>query len=132
MAKSSTKKATTAARPVDLVDSKKRWEKETLAPVLSKNPESKKDFSTISGIPIDRIYTPLDTPDFDYEKKLGYPGVYPFTRGVHPTMYRGKIWTMRQFAGFGTAEESNRRYKYLLTHGETGLSDVRLPDTLWL
>jgi methylmalonyl-CoA mutase N-terminal domain/subunit len=71
---------------------------------------------------VERLYTPLDIADFDYEHDLGFPGQYPFTRGVHPTMYRGRLWTMRMFAGFGTAEETNARYKYLLEHGEMGLS----------
>jgi len=79
-------------------------------------------FATISGIPVERVYTPQDAAHLDYLEKLGFPGEYPFTRGVHHTGYRGRLWTMRMFSGFGTAEESNRRYKYLLAHGETGLS----------
>ncbi len=79
-------------------------------------------FVTTSGRPIERLYSPADLPDFDYERDLGDPGVYPFTRGVHPTGYRGKPWTIRMFAGFGSAEETNARYRYLLEHGETGLS----------
>ena len=78
-------------------------------------------FSTISGLENDPLYTP-DTVEIDYEAELGYPGVYPFTRGVYPSMYRGRLWTMRQFAGFGTAEETNERFRYLLDHGQTGLS----------
>lgn len=84
--------------------------------------ERKKVFSTQSGITIDRLYTPEDTEDIDYDDKLGYPGEYPFTRGIQPTMYRGRFWTMRQYAGFGTAEETNKRFKYLLRQGQTGLS----------
>jgi methylmalonyl-CoA mutase N-terminal domain/subunit len=80
------------------------------------------DFETISGEPIEPLYTPEDVADVDYERDLGYPGEYPFTRGVYPTMYRGRLWTMRQFAGFGTAEQTNARYKYLLEHGQGGLS----------
>jgi methylmalonyl-CoA mutase N-terminal domain/subunit len=80
------------------------------------------DFETISGEPIEPLYTPDDIADVQYEKDLGYPGEYPFTRGVYPTMYRGRLWTMRQFAGFGTAEQTNARYKYLLEHGQGGLS----------
>jgi methylmalonyl-CoA mutase N-terminal domain/subunit len=80
------------------------------------------DFETISGEPIEPLYTPEDVADVDYERDLGYPGQYPFTRGVYPTMYRGRLWTMRQFAGFGTAEQTNARYKYLLEHGQGGLS----------
>lgn len=84
--------------------------------------ERKKVFTTQSGIALDRLYTPEDTRDIDYDEKIGYPGEYPFTRGVQPTMYRGRLWTMRQYAGFGTAEETNKRFKYLLEQGQTGLS----------
>ena len=79
-------------------------------------------FETSSGQPVEPLYTPDDQPDFDYLEKLGFPGEYPFTRGVQPTMYRGRFWTMRQYAGFADAEESNRRYQYLLSQGQTGLS----------
>lgn len=84
--------------------------------------ERKKAFTTQSGMILDRLYTPEDTKDIDYDEKIGYPGEYPFTRGVQPTMYRGRLWTMRQYAGFGTAEETNKRFKYLLEKGQTGLS----------
>ena len=84
--------------------------------------ERRDSFVTASGVPIERLYTPLDIADLDYLRDLGFPGEYPYTRGVHPTGYRGKLWTMRMFAGFGCAEETNARYKYLLEHGETGLS----------
>jgi methylmalonyl-CoA mutase N-terminal domain/subunit len=89
---------------------------------LTKKPERKTDFVNTSGIPIKRLYTPLDLTDWDYGRQLGFAGEYPFTRGVQPTMYRGRHWTMRQYAGFATAEESNRRYKFLLEQGQTGLS----------
>jgi methylmalonyl-CoA mutase N-terminal domain/subunit len=89
---------------------------------LAKAPERKKEFTTISGLPVARLYTPGDLPGSDYDADLGFPGEYPYTRGVQPTMYRGRFWTMRQYAGFATAEESNRRYKYLLDQGQTGLS----------
>ena len=89
---------------------------------LPKNPERKKKFLNTSGIPIQRLYTPVDLEDMDYLSDLGFPGSYPFTRGVQPTMYRGRYWTMRQYAGFASAEESNRRYKFLLEQGQTGLS----------
>ena len=85
-------------------------------------PERYEQFITTSSEPVQRLYTPLDVPDLDYVRDLGFPGEYPFTRGVHPTMHRGRLWTMRMFAGFGTAEETNARFKYLLSHGETGLS----------
>ena len=89
---------------------------------LPKNQERKKKFLNTSGIPIQRLYTPVDLEDMDYLSDLGFPGSYPFTRGVQPTMYRGRYWTMRQYAGFASAEESNRRYKFLLEQGQTGLS----------
>lgn len=89
---------------------------------LSKRPERRAEFANTSDIPIKRLYTPTDTEGCDYLTDLGFPGEYPFTRGVQPTMYRGRYWTMRQYAGFATAEESNRRYKYLLKQGQTGLS----------
>jgi len=87
-----------------------------------KFPERKKKFKSTSGYEIKRLYTPLDISNLNYQEDLGFPGMFPFTRGVQPTMYRGKLWTMRQYAGFGTAEESNKRYKYLLSQGQTGLS----------
>jgi len=100
----------------------KRWEGTTLAKVLKRFPERRENFKTTSGIELNRVYTPLDLQEFDYSEKLGFPGDYPFTRGVQPTMYRGRFWTMRQYAGFATAEETNKRYRYLLDHGQTGLS----------
>ena len=104
-----------------LDDQLKRWEEKTLAPVLRKNPERREEFGATSGIPLERAYWPQDL-DPDYVEKLGFPGEYPFTRGIQPTMYRGRLWTMRQYAGYATAEESNRRYKFLLEQGQTGLS----------
>jgi methylmalonyl-CoA mutase N-terminal domain/subunit len=100
----------------------KEWEKGALKRSLKSVPERKKEFTTTSFIPIQRLYTPLDLPAFDPAKDLGTPGEYPFTRGIHPTMYRGRPWTMRMFSGFGSAEDTNRRFKYLIRHGETGLS----------
>jgi len=101
---------------------RERWERETLGPVLDKGPERSPQFMTTSSDTIGRLYTPADLPGWGYMDKLGFPGEYPMTRGVYPTMHRGRLWTMRQFAGFGTAEETNARFKYLLSHGETGLS----------
>jgi methylmalonyl-CoA mutase, N-terminal domain len=101
---------------------KERWEKETVAPATAKTPERRKRFENTSGIPIARLYAPDDLETFDYLREAGFPGEYPFTRGVQPTMFRGRLWTMRQYAGFGDARESNRRYRYLLAHGQTGLS----------
>ncbi|MEJ2055463.1 MAG: methylmalonyl-CoA mutase family protein, partial [Calditrichaceae bacterium] len=105
-----------------LKSQKQAWENGSLKRVLDKNPERKTDFSTASWIPVERLCLPAPVSEMDYMEKLGFPGEYPFTRGVQPTMYRGRLWTMRQYAGFGTAEESNKRYKYLLEHGQTGLS----------
>ncbi len=105
----------------DLEDAFKAWEDEILASVLARFPERQEKFETTSGVEVDRLYLPQDD-DPDYLDKLGFPGQYPFTRGVQPTMYRGRYWTMRQYAGFGTAAESNKRYKYLLGRGQTGLS----------
>jgi methylmalonyl-CoA mutase N-terminal domain/subunit len=106
----------------DLRGHQQRWEESTLQETLAKHPERAEEFITTSSTPIERLYTPLDVADLDYEQDLGFPGEYPYTRGVHATMHRGRLWTMRMFAGFGTAEETNARYKYLLDHGETGLS----------
>lgn len=99
-----------------------RWEKTTLNKVLTKSPEREPSFKTTSHIELKRLFTPLDVADLDYCNELGFPGEFPFTRGVQPTMYRGRFWTMRQYAGFATPEETNKRYKYLLEHGQTGLS----------
>ena len=101
---------------------KGKWEKEILDRALGKEKERKDVFTSISGEPIERLYTPLDVSDLDYNEQLGYPGQFPFTRGVQPTMYRGRFWTMRQYAGFGSARESNVRYRYLWEQGQTGLS----------
>lgn len=103
-------------------EQKNKWEDKVLKPALQRRPERLPEFKTASNIPVERLYTPENAPVHDYDEELGYPGQYPFTRGVQPTMYRGRLWTMRQYAGFGTAEESNRRYKYLLEQGQTGLS----------
>jgi methylmalonyl-CoA mutase N-terminal domain/subunit len=104
-----------------LESERKRWQEESLNPTLKRFPERKSEFHTHSGIPIPRVLTPGDV-DSDYVEQLGFPGEYPFTRGVQPTMYRGRLWTMRQYAGYASAEESNRRYRYLLKQGQTGLS----------
>ena len=97
------------------------WEEGPLAKALQRSPERSDEFST-SSFDVHRLYTPLDVADLDYERDLGFPGEYPFTRGVQPTMYRGRLWTMRQYAGFGTADESNQKFRYLLSQGQTGLS----------
>jgi len=105
-----------------IIKEKERWERETLNKTLARFPERQPEFTTVSGMPIQRLYTPMDVEDLDYARDLGFPGEFPFTRGVYATVYRGRLWTMRQYAGFGTAEESNQRYKYLLEQGQTGLS----------
>ena len=107
------------------------WEQTTVPASLKRFPHRKSGFATISGIPIKDLYSPADRKGSDYLKDIGFPGQYPYTRGVHATMYRARPWTIRQVAGFGTAEDTNRRYKYLLAHGETGLStDFDLPTLL--
>src|SRR5947199_144010 len=103
-------------------ESVERWERETLDPALRKRPERKPRFETVSLDEVERLYTPADISDVDYERDISYPGEFPYTRGIHPTGYRGKLWTMRQFAGFGTPEDTNERYKTLLRAGGTGLS----------
>ena len=100
----------------------KAWEENTLRPTLEKSPERQPQFTTISGYPIQRLYTQADLPGWDPHRDLGYPGEPPYTRGIHSTMHRGRLWTMRQFAGFGTAEDTNQRFRYLLAQGQTGLS----------
>jgi len=101
---------------------RREWEETTLRPGLGKKPERKKEFTTVSSLPIERLYSAEDLKGWDPGARLGFPGEPPFTRGIHPTMYRGRLWTMRQFAGFGSAEDTNRRFHYLLEHGQTGLS----------
>ena len=103
-------------------DSKREWVDSTLGPVLKRFGERQERFETGSGIVEDVLYTPEDREGSDYDRSLGYPGEYPYTRGVQPTMYRGRLWTMRQYAGLASPEESNRRYRYLLEQGQTGLS----------
>lgn len=105
-----------------LKKAKAEWDEKKVEKSLARFPERKEQFLTGSNAKVERLYTPIEVEDFDYENDLGFPGQYPFTRGVQPTMYRGKFWTMRQYAGFATAEESNKRYKYLLEQGQTGLS----------
>ncbi|MFB6142185.1 MAG: methylmalonyl-CoA mutase family protein, partial [Halorientalis sp.] len=103
-------------------EAREEWETETLDPVLDAHGERRDRFATVSNLGVDRLYTPEDVADLDYLSDLGFPGKEPYTRGVYPTMYRGRTWTMRQFAGFGTAEETNERFHYLVEEGQTGLS----------
>jgi methylmalonyl-CoA mutase N-terminal domain/subunit len=105
-----------------LADAFTQWEEGAVRKSNARMPETRPQFATQSGIPVKRLYTPLDTAHHDYARDIGFPGEYPYTRGVQATMYRGKPWTMRMFAGFGTAEETNGRFKYLLERGQTGLS----------
>lgn len=106
----------------DLKSEFKRWQDTTLKRTIERSPERKPAFATESGIPVKALYTPLDLAGLDHQADLGFPGEYPYTRGVYPSMYRGQLWTMRQYAGFGSAEETNRRFRYLLDQGSTGLS----------
>src|ERR1044071_3165624 len=101
---------------------RERWEEETLKPALNKHPERKKRFQNVSLDEVERLYTPADIEDQDFARDISFPGEFPYTRGIHPTGYRGKLWTMRQFAGFSTPEETNARFKYLMDQGQTGLS----------
>jgi methylmalonyl-CoA mutase, N-terminal domain len=103
-------------------EARKRWEDDVVAKAIERSPEQRARFETVSGREVERLYVPEQPSEQQYLERLGFPGQYPFTRGVQPTMYRGRFWTMRQYAGFATAEESNRRYKYLLDQGTTGLS----------
>jgi len=111
----------TKKRVGEIKEEYRKWS-DKLEGTLAKRPERKPEFTNTSGIPLQRVCTPLDAADFGYMKELGLPGEYPFTRGVQPTMYRGRLWTMRQYAGFATAEDTNRRYRFLLEAGQTGLS----------
>jgi methylmalonyl-CoA mutase, N-terminal domain len=113
---------TPQANPREPSPEEKSWEATTLAAALAKNPERQTEFTTISGHPIRRLYTEADLAGWDAKTQLARPGEPPYTRGIHATMHRGRLWTMRQFAGFGTAEDTNERFRYLLTHGQTGLS----------
>ena len=106
----------------DIRQAREEWEGEVLEPALDAHGERKERFATVSNLEVDRLYTPADVADLDYDEDLGFPGEPPYTRGVYPTMYRGRLWTMRQFAGFGTAEETNERFHYLIENGQTGLS----------
>jgi len=110
----------------DLEGARDDWEENVLQPFLKRGGERQDSFETLSSIPVDRLYLPPETVGsefaYDYAQKVGFPGQYPFTRGVYPTMYRGRLWTMRQYAGYATAEETNARYKFLLEQGQTGLS----------
>jgi len=115
----------------EIQEKERKWEKTAVPKWVRAVPERKRKFTTSSEFVVKRLYTPKDVRQIDYIEDLGFPGEYPFTRGVHATMHRGRLWTMRQFAGFGTAEETNARFKYLLTEGETGLSVAFDMPTIW-
>src|ERR1043165_5833230 len=99
-----------------------RWKEQTLESALRRQPERKPSFRTVSLAEVNPLYDQVDTDSIDFDREIGYPGEFPYTRGIHASGYRGKLWTMRQFAGFGTPEETNARFKYLLKQGQTGLS----------
>ncbi len=120
-------RAPSRAGPV--AEAEERWAAEVLAPALARAPERREEFRTLGGIPVERLYTPARHP-VDLSR-VGYPGQFPYTRGVHPTMYRGRVWSMRMFSGFGTPEDTNRRFRYLLQHGESGLSIAFDDPTLY-
>ena len=113
-----------------LKDERRQWEETTVSKSQQRLPE-RDNLITTSGVPINRVYTPQDNELLDYNRDIGLPGEYPYTRGVQPTMYRAKPWTMRMFAGFGTAEDTNKRFKYLLSQGQTGLSTAFDMPTLY-
>lgn len=113
---------TTASLAADIDDAQRRWEQCVVAPLLARSPERRPEFVTEANIPVRRLYTPVDLADHDYRRDLGFPGEAPFTRGVYPTMYRGRPWTIRPYSGFGTASETNRRFKYLLSMNEKALT----------
>ena len=119
------------SRSDDLEAERARWERETLAPALARHPERLERFITTSGQEVGRLYTALDNASIDYDRDIGFPGEYPYTRGIHATMHRGRLWTMRMFAGFGSARETNARFKYLLSQGQTGLSTAFDLPTLY-
>src|SRR5260370_28027004 len=108
-----------------------RWRREVHDPAVAKRGQWKKDFSTVSSMEVNPLATPIDVANLDFERDLAFPGEFPFTRGIHPSGYRGKLWTMRQFAGFGTPKQTNQRFHYLLEHGQTGLSTAFHLPTLY-
>ena len=121
-AKHPKKPSTATTKSRESSHAEQSWEKNTLNPTLARNPERQTEFTTVSGYPIRRLYTEADLAGWDATRDLGFPGEPPYTRGIHSTMHRGRLWTMRQFAGFGTAEDTNQRFRYLLANGQTGLS----------
>lgn len=116
------KESTAVINGSDAVEQRKKWEQETLEPSLKKLPEREVPFTTISGVGIKNLYSPSDVQDLHFEDEIGWPGVYPYTRGIHPTMYRSRVWSMRQFSGFGNARHTNERLRYLISSGTNALS----------
>src|ERR1700736_832871 len=112
-------------------DDREEWEQLTLLPFTERRPESRETFRTLGGLPLERIYTPEHAADLDYARDLGFPGQFPYTRGPYPTMYRAQPWTMRQIAGFGTADDTNARFRFLIAQGQTGIStDFDMPTLM--
>jgi methylmalonyl-CoA mutase N-terminal domain/subunit len=121
----------TSAQAHSVAEDRREWEQLTLLPFTERRPESREVFRTIGGIPLERIYTPEHVEDIDYARDLGFPGQFPYTRGPYPTMYRAQPWTMRQIAGFGTADDTNERFRYLIAQGQTGIStDFDMPTLM--
>jgi len=120
-----------AHRDSDYQKAYEKWKKEILEPALAKHPERRDEFITTSSQSVNRLYTSLDNSHIDFSRDISYPGEFPYTRGIHSTMYRGRLWTMRMFAGFGSSEETNSRFKYLLKQGQTGLSTAFDLPTLY-
>ncbi|HZO95664.1 MAG TPA: methylmalonyl-CoA mutase family protein [Candidatus Baltobacteraceae bacterium] len=121
----------TTVKPHSVADDRREWEQLTLLPFTERRPESRELFRTIGGIPLERLYTPEHVESMDYARDLGFPGQFPYTRGPYPTMYRAQPWTMRQIAGFGTADDTNGRFRYLIAQGQTGIStDFDMPTLM--
>jgi len=114
-----------------VTDERREWEQLTLLPFTERRPEARETFRTQGGATLERVYTPDDVADVDYLRDVGFPGQYPYTRGPYPTMYRAQPWTMRQIAGFGTADDTNGRFRYLISQGQTGIStDFDMPTLM--
>ncbi|HYW54394.1 MAG TPA: methylmalonyl-CoA mutase family protein, partial [Dongiaceae bacterium] len=114
-----------------VADELREWEQATLQPFTARRPESREVFRTLGGAPLERVYTPDDVADVQYSRDIGFPGQFPYTRGPYPTMYRAQPWTMRQIAGFGTADDTNARFRYLISQGQTGIStDFDMPTLM--
>ncbi|HEX3549327.1 MAG TPA: methylmalonyl-CoA mutase family protein, partial [Candidatus Elarobacter sp.] len=114
-----------------IAEEQREWEQLTLLPFTERRPESREVFRTFSGAPLERVFTPAHVADVDFLRDTGFPGQFPYTRGPYPTMYRAQPWTMRQIAGFGTADDTNGRFRYLIAQGQTGIStDFDMPTLM--